>query len=106
MIDYLQLAQSIAHVTAKHLPDVPMVVVHRKCFPSDHPKRRRERYLKMRANRKPTAYSIKYGTLRIKMLFPAIAEELGISEDNARVRYYRGQVPVAVLKLAKRKASL
>jgi hypothetical protein len=107
MNDYLKLAEELRHLTSKCLPKTQVVVKARKKSPCDSPERARARNLLWRARtRKPTAYSQKYGTVGIKRLFPAIAEALDISEANARVRYYRGQVPPQVLKSARRKTEL
>ena len=46
-------------------------------------------------------YSAKYGSVNVKNLFAAIAAHYEISEANARVRYYRGQVDEKVLTRAR-----
>ena len=55
------------------------------------------RYRQWKARRTPTAYMARYGTVGIKLLFPAIANHFSISDDAARVRYYRRRIPKAVL---------
>ena len=39
----------------------------------------------------------KYGTVKCKSLFPAIADRIGISAAAARNRYYRNAIPVEIV---------
>jgi len=91
--DYRALAAEVGDSLSKYKPATKPV--WKKIFPSQTPAERRKQYLKSRQERKP--YSKRYGSVRIKLLFPALGEALGISEANARMRYYRGQVPEEVL---------
>jgi len=101
--DYRRLAAEVGDSLAKYKP-AQARKPWKKVFPSQTPAAVRARYLKFRREHKP--YSSRYGTVGIKILFPAIAKELGITEANARVRYYRGQINPGLIAALNRRLNI
>jgi len=82
--------------------------LRRSVYPSQTPEANRRRYEKMLREKSLPGWRKKYGRKQIKLLFPAIAEIMGITETAARGRFYRKDlrpptIPKEVLTLARRK---
>ena len=105
MTNYQQLASELKDTLARYRP-ATATDFNRRSAPirRTDPQVTRKYYLKWKAKNPPrTAAGKRWGTIGIQRILKNISTMLGISVDAARARYYRHQLPEAVIEQAKAK---